>query len=412
MSISRYYILVVLYLILPIVSSAQVPDSYLKVAAENNPGLKAKYAEFEASLQKAAQVGALPDPTLSFGYFIAPVETRVGPQRAKLSLSQMFPWFGTLAAKRDVATLEAESKYQLFLNARNELYFKVKSAWYPLYEVEKRLLLEMENKEILSSYKRLSNTAFKNNRGAMTDVIRTDIMLEDAITEIELLKEKRKPLLIHFNKLLNRSELEDVTVSDSLFLDEVPANYRKDSLLLINPMLTSIDSRIEAAKVQEQLAHKQGLPKFGIGLDYVLVDKRTDVIMPDNGNDILMPMVSMSLPIFRGKNKAAVREAQSMQKALKFSKEDFENNLVVSYESTLYELNRANELYEHYDGQIVHTKQVIRLLLTAYSNSGRDFEEILRMQQQLLKYETAKVGVVKDFYTAFAKLDYLTAKSE
>lgn len=412
MSISRYYILVVLYLILPIVSSAQVPDSYLKVAAENNPGLKAKYAEFEASLQKAAQVGALPDPTLSFGYFIAPVETRVGPQRAKLSLSQMFPWFGTLAAKRDVATLEAESKYQIFLNARNELYFKVKSAWYPLYEVERKLLLEMENKEILSSYKRLSNTAFKNNRGAMTDVIRTDIMLEDAITEIELLKEKRQPLLIHFNKLLNRPELEEVTVSDSLFLNEVPINYRKDSLLLVNPMLTSIDSRIEAAIVQEKLAHKQGLPKFGIGLDYVLVDKRTDVIMPGNGNDILMPMVSMSLPIFRGKYKAAVREAQSMQKALKFSKEDFENNLVVSYESTFYELNRANELYEHYDGQIVHTKQVIRLLLIAYSNSGRDFEEILRMQQQLLKYETAKVGVVKDFYTALAKLDYLTAKSE
>merc|ERR1711974_383443 len=47
-------------------------------------------------MQKVAQVNNLPDPTFSFGYFISPVETRVGPQRAKVGLTQMFPWFGTL----------------------------------------------------------------------------------------------------------------------------------------------------------------------------------------------------------------------------------------------------------------------------------------------------------------------------
>ncbi len=113
---------------------AQIPNSYLKQAAENNPGLQAKYAAFEAALQRVAQVNALPDPTLSFGYFISPVETRVGAQRARFSLTQMFPWFGTLAAQESRATLAAEAKYQEFLNAKNEIYYKVKAAWYPLYE--------------------------------------------------------------------------------------------------------------------------------------------------------------------------------------------------------------------------------------------------------------------------------------
>merc|ERR1712000_551534 len=104
---------------------SQTLEEYFKIAAENNPGLLSQYKEFEAVLQKVPQVSTLPDPSLSFGYFISPVETRVGPQRARFSLTQMFPWFGTLKAQEDVATLMAEAKYQEFLDARNKLLYQV-----------------------------------------------------------------------------------------------------------------------------------------------------------------------------------------------------------------------------------------------------------------------------------------------
>ena len=388
---------------------AQTLDDYLKEAAENNPGLKAKYAEFEAAMQRVAQVNALPDPTLSFGYFISPVETRVGPQRAKFGLSQMFPWFGTLAAKGEMATLMAEAKYQEFLNAKNELYYKVKAAWYPLYEVNNILLLQKENREILSTYKQLSTTSFKNGKGSMVDVIRVDIMLENTDTEIKLLEDKKKPLLTRFNNLLNRSDSLPVTMVDSLPVLEVAEHYRKDSLLTANPMLAAFDLKLKSAQAQEEVARKQGLPKFGVGLDYVLVGEGT-MNVPDNGKDVVMPMVSVSLPIFRGKYKAAVKEAQFTQSAISSYKEDFENNLVSAYEMTWYELDRANQLIDLYHAQITKTKQAITLLLTAYSNSGKDFEEVLRMQQELLKYQMAETIALKEYYTALARLDYLTAK--
>ena len=60
-------------------------DEYLRIAAEQNPSLKAKYNMYLASLERVNQQDALPDPTVSFGYFISPVETRVGQQRMKLS---------------------------------------------------------------------------------------------------------------------------------------------------------------------------------------------------------------------------------------------------------------------------------------------------------------------------------------
>ena len=142
--------------------NAQTLEDYFQIAAENNPGLLAKYKNFEAAMQRVAQVSSLPDPNLSFGYFISPVETRVGPQQARFSLTQMFPWFGTLSAQENAASLLAEAKYQEFLDARNKLYYQVSASYFPLYELEKLISIEVENQRILSSYKEIATVQFQN----------------------------------------------------------------------------------------------------------------------------------------------------------------------------------------------------------------------------------------------------------
>ena len=229
-------------------TNAQSLDDYFKLAAENNPGLQAKYKSFEAAMQKVTQVSSLPDPNLSFGYFVSPVETRVGPQRARFSLTQMFPWFGTLKAQEDAATLMAEAKYQEFLDARNKLYYQVSASYYPLYELQKLITIEAENQRILSSYKEIATIQFQNDKGSMVDVLRVDIMLKDATTNLSILEQKKKPLITRFNKLLNRSDDDNIVVQDSLFTFSLPANYRKDSLLASNPILDELELKIEASK--------------------------------------------------------------------------------------------------------------------------------------------------------------------
>ncbi|MBO6515083.1 MAG: TolC family protein [Bacteroidia bacterium] len=392
--------------------NAQSLDYYLKTAAENNPGLKAKYVEFEAAMQLVTQVNALPDPKLSFGYFVTPVETRVGPQQAKFGLSQMFPWFGTLSAKGEMATLLAEAKYQVFLNAKNELYYEVKAAWYPLYVLNETLQLQEENKEILYTFKQLALTGFENGKGSMVDVIRVDIMIENAETDIKLLREEEMPLLAKFNALLNRADTMHVFIPDSLPVHKVEKGYRKDSLLKAHPILEALNLKIKSAEAQETVARKMGLPSFGVGIDYVLVGERIDMNVPGNGKNVVMPMITMSLPVFRGKYNAAVKEAQFTQESIISSKQNVENNLIYSYDLNWFRLDKALRLMDLYSEQIKKTEQAIGLLLATYRNSRKDFEEVLRMQQQLLKYQIAKAIALKDYYTALANLNYLTAKSE
>jgi outer membrane protein TolC len=389
---------------------SQSLDSLLIIAAENNPSLKAKYLEFEAALEKVAQTNTLPDPNLSMGYFISPVETRVGPQRFKIGLSQMFPWFGTLKTAENAQQLIAESKYQDFLDAKYELLMKVKTAWYPLYEIEGKIKYQQENLEILKSYKNLATTKYENNQGAMVDIIRVDISIENIQTDITILEDQVRPITVHFNTLLNRPDSIALLIPDSL---EIPKKYEYFSnteTLASNPKLESFDLRVNALDESKELVRKNGLPKLGLGLDYVFIDERTDVALPNNGQNVIMPMANISLPIYRKKYNSAIRELELKKESLSLQKMAFENSLLSNLEQAQFELNKSRKLSKHFQNQSTKTSQALNLLLSAYSNDGKEFEEILKLQQELVKYKIANLSATKSYYIALAKIDYLSTK--
>ncbi|PWD97514.1 TolC family protein [Marinilabilia rubra] len=386
---------------------AQSLETYFATAAENNPGLQSRYKSFEAALQRVPQVSSLPDPTFSFGYFISPVETRLGPQKAKFSLSQMFPWFGTLKAKEDAASLTAEAKFQEFVDARNQLYYKVAAAYFPLYKLNEWKQIEKENIEILNSYKDIATRNFENGKGAMVDVLRVDIMLKDASTSLDILNKEEKPLLTTFNKLLNRPADEKVDIKVVANTDSLREHVRKDSLMAQHPMLKRLELLRQSSEAAETAARKSGYPKLGLGLDYVAVGERTDMQVEDSGQDVIMPMVSVTIPIFRKKYNAAVKEAQLKQESLALQKEEFTNNLISKYESVWFDINKQEQLISLYDQQIDETRRALKLLTTAYSNSGKEFEEVLRMQQEILKYEKKKAAAISKYKTAVARMEYV-----
>ena len=395
---NKYIINIVLLIILGVTAGhAQTLDEYFEIAAENNPGLQAKYKEFEAALQKVHQVNSLPDPILSFSYFIPKMHS----QQAALSLTQMFPWFGTLGAQGNAAAILAEAQYQSFLDAQNQLYYEVSAAYYPLYELDRLREIEQKNIDILESYKSVANAKFKNGLAPMIDVLRVDIMLKDAVTNLSILEMKEKSLKATFNRLLNRDVVEDVVVNSSLATETLLDSFRRDSIATNNPQLNALDLKIKASEASEMAAQKDGLPKLGVGLDYAIMD---------NGKNIVMPMVSVSIPIFRKKYKAAQKEAQLMQESYTLQKKEAANLLISNYEMTWFEIQQQKELIGLYEQQTRESNQSLNLLFSAYSNSGKDFEEVLRMQQQLLKYEKMKATAEVEYHIALAKLNYITAK--
>jgi hypothetical protein len=148
-----------------VVSSQQYPDSllrYLEIAAKNNPTVLQRFNEYQAALQKIPQAGSLPDPELSAGIFLSPMELVSGNQVADLRLMQMFPWFGVLKYGKDEMSMMAKAKFELLRDAKLQVFYDVQRTWYDLYKVQKDISISERNIEILKLIERLALVRFKS----------------------------------------------------------------------------------------------------------------------------------------------------------------------------------------------------------------------------------------------------------
>src|SRR5690606_17975804 len=314
--------------------------------------VRSAYLQFEASLQRAPQVASLEDPTLTMSAFGTMMETRLGAQMARFTLMQMFPWFGTLQAREDVATLMAEAAFQDYLDQRNQVIYELSSVYAEIYALEKTIQLKEENLKILDSYRELALSRFSSGSSPMVNVVRVDIQRDAAQTEIELLKDQMKPLKTRFNLMLKRDVRNEIQVQGTLILKELPNLLEAEEFFEDHPMINGLERQRLAYEAEQTLAQQQGLPMVGLGIEYNTISKRTAANPEMNGRDAVMPMVSVTLPIFRKKIKAAVKEAEFREESVRQQQEAGKNELYYEYEIAKYQVNRAKKLIALYEKQV------------------------------------------------------------
>lgn len=388
-------------------------DEYLVIAAENNPRLKARFSEYMAAMERVPQVGTLPDPQFAFGYFINPVETRLGPQRASLGLSQAFPWFGTLGAKKDAMSQMAQSRFELFENARSDLFFDVKTAYYNYYFIERAIEITRENMEILNIFRNLSLVKIEAGTASMVDELRVELELNDLENQLALFIDSKEVFKTRFNNLLNRDNSAQVEVPDELTEEKMPYESLTllDSILISNRELRSLDHKLESFRGQEAVAQKSGLPGFSIGMNYIVIGENSSSADPDNGKDaFLFPSIGVSIPIYRKKYRSMIKEAEYMQEAVAAEKEDKRNSLSTLFQNNMKDFRDSDRRLSLNEQQSEIANKVLDILITSYSTNSNDFEEVLRIERQLLGYRLARERALIDKNVSVAFMNYLLGR--
>lgn len=402
----KYKLSVLLFFLVGAGAIAQGLEGYLELAVENNPSLKAAHLKYEAALDVAPQVGGLPDPTFTASALGTPMSTFMGEEQASFELMQMFPWFGTLAARKEVANLKAEAQYLAYISAREQLFLEVKTAYAKLYEAEKTIEFQRENLRILDTYYDLAMSKFKSGTSPMVNVVRVEIAQDAARTQLQLLEESIPPLKLAFNLLLNREVDANVSVLDTLELRSVDLSESQLSFE-DHPSLQQLEKQQQSYEIEKKVVQKEGLPTFGLGVGYT-VNGKSAAAMPDmNGKDAIMPMLSVSLPIFRKKYKASRNEVELMAQSIEFEQQQQKNQFRSQFHQQQYEFNKANQLLELYGRQIKSSERARSLLVSSFSNNTGDFEEILRMNQDILMYQIQQLDALKSGFIAQSSMSYL-----
>lgn len=385
-------------------------NEYLIMAAENNPGLRATFNDYMAAMEKVPQAGTLPDPQLAFGYFINPVETRLGPQKATFGLQQAFPWFGLLSAREDASSELAKAAYEVFENKKSNLYFEVKTAFYNYYFMEKAIQITKDNIEILRIFKNLSLVKIEAGNASIIDELRVEMELNDLENQLALFIDSKNVFQSKFNNLLNRDEAELIESPEKLWNDELP--YEKmallDSIYGNNHELKSMDHKLNAFMNQEIAAKKEGLPKFNLGINYIIVGENPNSNDRNNGKDaLLFPSVGLTIPVYRKKYKAMINEARYLQASEIAKKEDKRNTMHTVFENALKDFNDGHRRIILNNRQSEIANKVLDVLITSYATNSRDFEEVLRIERQLLGYKLAEQKASIDKNAAVAFIQYM-----
>jgi outer membrane protein TolC len=318
----------------------------------------------------------------------------------------MFPWFGTLKARENVAIQTAKAKYEAFEEMKSKLFDEVRGTYYDLYYNQKAIGIIGENIEILRTFQRLAYIKVEAGKVSAVDEYRIEMDIGDLENKLALLKDQEHSLTIAFGNLLN-SDLDKVSLPDILWetSPELTKQALLDSILIHNHQILGLELEREALYFREEVARKTGNPDFSVGMDYIIVGKGENNM---SGQDAFMfPKIGITIPLYRNKYKSMVKEVAYLQTSKTNEKLNKENMLETLFEKTWKELLDADRRLLLFEKQLELAEKSIQLLEVEYTTANSNFEEILRMDRKQLFYALELEKARTDKQAAVSFIDYM-----
>ena len=388
------------------VINSQSLNTLIEEALANSPEIQKFELQYKRASEKVNEVNAIPNTEFSVGYFVSEPETRTGAQRFKLSVNQMLPWFGNITARENYVSSLADDKYEDIIIAKRKLIASVSQSYYNLYANKAKKEVFIENIKLLDTYETLALTAVEIGKASAVDVLR----LQMRQNELEQLKQvlAQQYLAEHtaFNNLLNRENNVTVNVVYELFIPSEDFGINTENLVL-HPELLKYDKLYESVEKSELLNQKESSPLIGFGLDYINVQKRPDMDFSDNGKDIIMPMVSLSIPIFNKKYKSHTKQNELKQQEIAVQKQERLTTLETVFSKAISDRVSARISYKTQTKNLKQAKDAEEILIKSYETGTIDFIDVLDIQELQLKFQLNQIESVKMYYVQTTIINYL-----
>lgn len=422
---------------------------YLAEAAENHPRLKALHEEWLAAVERIPQARALENPMLTYKQFV-----QSDAKEFAVMFEQAFPWFGTLRLRGEKAAAEAEAARWRMYGERNRVFADVKKAYFEYAFLGDQIRVTEEQLEIIDYVEEIVGAKYGLGMAAQDDLLRIQNE-RDTVADLRAQMAQMQPALAaKLNEALGRA-LDDAVPwpQPSAFPTDPPtppltAGWIRDQ----NPELKAEDSMIEGKESDIDLARRMRRPEIRLGIEYERMkdvsSSRGDPYMPsklmsyynlgrmatgvmpfnageaaldvydgflyrdpgENVEDDFSISLGLSLPIWRGKTRAAIAEARYKADAARHDKEVMARNLDAEARMAYFGVQdgqRRVTLLE--ESLIPRAKQTYESLQAAYASGAMDasFLDMLQSIRELLNFDLERLRAIRDWQVAAAQLEML-----
>lgn len=387
---------------------------YIAEAIRNNPGLRSEYQAYQAQMANAQGAGVLSDPQLSVALFPQAMHHVNGKQLATITIMQMFPWFGTLKAGREQMEYKAQEAYQKFREKSLSTAFDVEKQWYSILATQEKVKAVKRKRALLNDIKKVAIYLYKNYTAGrdtkMSDQLRLDAEEERLKEQTESLETQLTLQKQQFNITMHRQPNVALSLPDSIPLRQMPT-FNWTEIERNNPKLAQYSAIQKAFKSQEEQTRAKGMPMIGVGLQYTLNGKVDMPMMPNmNGKDMVMPMVSVTIPIYRKKITSAIHSAQLMERSAAYNYQnqlDALQSTYLSIEQRADDIKRKLKLYE---SEVSLLNRTLELMQKEYATGAASLTDILQTTREGIDYDLLKAEANAQYNTITAEAIQLLAR--
>tara|TARA_R110002110_G_scaffold412440_1_gene638395 strand:+ start:4084 stop:5610 length:1527 start_codon:yes stop_codon:yes gene_type:complete len=393
-------------------------DDYIRYAMQNSPSLEAAFYRWRAAVERVPQVTSLPDPQVGFAVILDQVEQDAEHMGERYSISQMFPWFGKLALRGDMAAEDARAEAQRFEAARLELVERVTRAWFEYAWLQEAGATARKNLDLLARLESVTRSLYRAGTVSQADVNRAQIELGRLDDQVRSLADMQGPAAADLNAALGRPALAPIPAPlppSRQTLTDLPERSDQDWLAMArrdNPRLTA--SRHEITRVQHSiaLARKDYYPDVRLGVEYARDGSARMAMMDGGGADMVAGMISFTIPLQRGRIDAGVREAEARHHAANRDVLDQELALDASLKGALFTYRDSSRRLQLYGDTLVpKARQSMVVTEMAYRASDAAFSDLIDAQRVLLEFELAHERAAADRAIALAQIRTLVGTS-
>lgn len=297
-------------------------DELIHRALAENRTVRAARFNVLSLQHRIPQVTTLDDPVVSNTIFpipsVAPQYSLMGYMPYDALLAQQFPWFGTLRLRGQVAQEDVKVALMELAAAQLDTVAAVKRAYHDLHYSERAEALLRENRAIAVDFLAIAKQRYLTATATQADVLRASVALSDIDRELENAQQGSAEARAELARQLHISPESDLRTLDVLPPVDVPAEVQR-LYQLAAASRPDLRGRLAAIARDEKaiaLAQKRFYPNVTVGVVYQDMERRNAMTPATAGG---MPnlglFVGFNLPVYRGKYRAGVCEAQARRAA-------------------------------------------------------------------------------------------------
>jgi outer membrane protein TolC len=385
----------------------------VETALQQNTQIQAAKKEWQASLHKIPQVRALPDPVLSFARFGQSIETRLGPQRNKISVSQQIPFFGKQGIKGEVASRHSDVLENQYESVKADVIMKVKEAYFSLYLIDRSIQVVREEKEVFRQLSTIAAKKYETGQVGQQDALKAQLAISHTTDKLLAYHRVRHAVVSELNHLMNRKaespieETEDFSIPDVNIGLEQLIDWAREN----RPELRKAQAVIQKNEENLKLVKKDFYPDFRLMLDYIDIGAGSTV-QPDDGRNAWMASVGINIPLWRKKLHAAEAEAVLRIRASEDLYENTQSETISRIHSVYFDMETARDQLDHYRFSLMpQAEQALKASEVGYQAGKVDFLDLLESERMVLMVKNGYFKILSDFGKSLARLERLTGKN-